>query len=109
MLWASFNFFREWGYNLGYPQLFPNHKRPSDEGHGSSSSGGGQGHLLAAGARHHWLGDGRPWLTGEAITLADYFVGGLVALGDVIRWDFAKTPKVAAWLGRVKGLGTGAR
>ena len=33
MLWASFNFYRDWGYNLGYPQLFPHHKRPSDEGH----------------------------------------------------------------------------
>ena len=33
MFWASFNFYRDWGYNLGYPQLFPQHKRPTDEGH----------------------------------------------------------------------------
>jgi glutathione S-transferase len=52
----------------------------------------------------HWLGDGRTWLTGEAISVADYFVGGLVALGDIIRWDFSRTPRVAAWLGRVKAL-----
>ena len=52
----------------------------------------------------HWLGDGRTWLTGEAITVADYYVGGLVALGDIIRWDFGTTPNVAAWLGRVKAL-----
>ena len=52
----------------------------------------------------HWLGDGRTWLTGEAITVADYFVGGLVALGDMIRWDFARTPNVERWLGRVKAL-----
>jgi glutathione S-transferase len=33
MFWASFNFYREWGYNLSYPQLFPHNKRPSEEGH----------------------------------------------------------------------------
>ena len=32
MHWASFNFYRDWGYNLCYPQLFPHHKRPTDEG-----------------------------------------------------------------------------
>jgi glutathione S-transferase len=52
----------------------------------------------------HWLGDGRTWLTGEAITVADYFVGGLVALGDIIRWDFGRYPHVQRWLGRVKAL-----
>jgi glutathione S-transferase len=52
----------------------------------------------------HWLGDGRTWLTGEAITDADYYVGGLVALGDIVRWDFSSTPKVEAWLGRSKAL-----
>ena len=31
--WASFNFYRDWGYNLCYPQLFPHHKRPTEEGH----------------------------------------------------------------------------
>ena len=52
MSWASFNFYRDWGYNLCYPQLFPHHKRPTDEG---APGGGGMGprqeRLLAAGAR----------------------------------------------------------
>ena len=37
-------------------------------------------------------------------TVADYFVGGLVALGDIIRWDFARTPNVERWFARVKAL-----
>jgi glutathione S-transferase len=32
MDWFNTNFYREWGYNLCYPQLFPHHKRPTDEG-----------------------------------------------------------------------------
>jgi glutathione S-transferase len=105
MHWASFNFYRDWGYNLCYPQLFPHHKRPTDEGHRVVIEWGRDKSQVWLGLLDsYWLGDGRTWLTGEKITVADYFVGGLVALGDVIRWDFGATPNVQAWLGRVKAL-----
>ncbi len=105
MHWASFNFYREWGYNLGYPQLFPHHKRPTEEANKVVLDWGrDKATFWLQVLNDHWLGDGRTWLTGEAITLADYYLGGLVALGDIIRWDFSGTPNVAAWLGRVKAL-----
>ena len=105
LFWASFNFYREWGYNLGYPQLFPHHKRPTEEAHKVVVEWGrDKAAFWLQVLNDHWLGDGRAWLTGEAITLADYYVGGLVALGDMIRWDFSRTPNVAAWLGRIKAL-----
>jgi glutathione S-transferase len=105
MAWAGFNFYRDWGYNLSYPQLFPHHKRPSEEGHRVAVEWGrDKSAFWLQVLDEHWLGDGRPWITGEAITVADYFVGGLVALGDIVRWDFGGTPRVAAWLGRVKAL-----
>jgi glutathione S-transferase len=31
MDWFNTNFYRDYGYGLGYPQLFPHHKRRSDE------------------------------------------------------------------------------
>ena len=31
MDWINTNFYRDWGYDLAYPQLFPHHKRRSDE------------------------------------------------------------------------------
>lgn len=105
MFWASFNFYRDWGYNLGYPQLFEWHKRPSEEGTRVAVEWGRDKSVFWLGVLDgYWLGDGRTWLTGEAITVADYFVGGLVALGDMIRWDFSQTPNVARWLDRVKAL-----
>ena len=92
--WASFNFYRDWGYNLCYPQLFPHHKRPTEEGHARRGRmGPRQERFWLEVLDDHWLGDGRTWLTGEAITVADYFVGGLVALGDLIRWDFSRHPE----------------
>ncbi len=105
MHWASFNFYRDWGYNLCYPQLFPHHERPTAEGHRVAVEWGrDKSAFWLKVLDEHWLGDGRTWLTGEKTTVADYFVGGLVALGDIIRWDFGNTPHVAGWLGRVKAL-----
>jgi glutathione S-transferase len=52
----------------------------------------------------YWLGDGRTWLTGEQITIADYFAASVVALGDLIRVDFSAYPNVSAWLERTKAL-----
>ena len=103
--WASFNFYRDWGYNLCYPQFLAHHKRPTEEGQRVAVEWGRDKSVFWLEVLdQHWLGDGRTWLTGEAITVADYFVGGLVALGDMIRWDFSGTPNVAAWLGRIKAL-----
>jgi glutathione S-transferase len=33
MDWLNSNFYRDWGYGLCYPQLFPHHKRRSEEAH----------------------------------------------------------------------------
>jgi glutathione S-transferase len=103
--WASFNFYRDWGYNLCYPQIFPHHKRPTDEGHRVAIEWGRDKSAFWLGVLNdHWLGHGRAWITGERMTVADYYVGGLVALGDLVRFDFSKYPNVAAWLGRVQAL-----
>jgi glutathione S-transferase len=33
MDWFNTNFYRDYGYGVVYPQIFPHHKRPSDEAH----------------------------------------------------------------------------
>ena len=59
MHWASFNFYRDWGYNLGYPQLFPHHKRPSEEGHRVAVEWGRDKSTFWLGVLDaYWLGDG---------------------------------------------------
>lgn len=103
--WFNSNFYRDWGYNLCYPQLFPHHKRPSEEGHQGAIAWGRERSAQWLGLLNdHWLGDGRSYLTGEAITLADYFAASLVALGEIIGTDFGKYPNIQAWLGRMKAL-----
>ena len=31
MDWFNTNFYRDFGYGIVYPQIFPHHKRPTDE------------------------------------------------------------------------------
>lgn len=103
--WANSNFYRDWGYNLCYPQLFPHHKRPSEEGQKVAVEWGLQRSAFWLQVLNdHFLGDGRKYLTGDAITVADYFVASVVALGEMVRFDFSKYPNVAAWLARMKSL-----
>jgi glutathione S-transferase len=39
MDWLNTQFYRDFGYGLVYPQIFPHHQRRSDEAHGASSPG----------------------------------------------------------------------
>jgi glutathione S-transferase len=105
MDWFNTNFYRDWGYGLIYPQLFPHHRRPSDE-----VQAGTIAWAKPACAKwlqilnDHWLGPDRPYLCGDRITIADYFGAGLVTLGEIIRCDFSKYPNVERWLGNMKRL-----
>jgi glutathione S-transferase len=105
MDWVNTNFYRDWGYNLCYPQLFPHHQRPSAEGQDVTVRwGSDKSKFWLQVLNDYWLGDGRKWLTGDQITIADYFAASVVALGDLIRYDFSAYPNVSAWLGRMKAL-----
>jgi len=105
MDWLNTQFYRDWAYNLCYPQIFPHHKRRSDEAHGGAVEWGkknSQKWLQIL--NDHWIGPKNNYLLGNEITVADYFGSGLVTLGEVLHMDFSKYPNVARWLGSMKKL-----
>lgn len=105
MDWFNSNFYRDWGYNLCYPQLFPHHKRQTDEAHRMTVEWGlEKSKFWLQVLNDYWLGHGKPWLAGDQITIADYFAGSIVALGEMIGFDLSNYPAVTAWLARVKEL-----
>lgn len=105
MDWFNTNFYRDWGYNLAYPQLFPHHQRPSAEAQIKTVEWGrDKSAFWLQVLNDYWLGDGRKWLAGNEITIADYLAGSIVALGEMIKVDIAKYPNVRKWLDNVKGL-----
>ena len=105
MDWFNTNFYRDFGYGLAYPQIFPHHKRPTDEVQAATLAWAkerAQGWLQIL--NDHWLGDGRAYLCGEEITIADYFGVALLTLGEIIRCDFSTYANVQRWLDRMKQL-----
>jgi len=105
MDWFNTNFYRDFGYGWIYPQLFPHHRRPDDAVQQATVAWGKERakNWLKV-LNDHWLGDGRPYLCGEQITIADYFGASLLTLGEIIRCDFSAWPNVARWLGNMKRL-----
>ena len=105
MDWLNTQFYRDFGYGLVYSQLFPHHKRRSDEAQAATLEFGQQNskrwlQIL----NDHWIGPNKQYLCGDQITIADYFGAALVTLGEVIRCDFSAYPNVERWLNNVKKL-----
>jgi glutathione S-transferase len=105
MDWINTNFYRDFGYGLCYPQLFPNLKRRSDEA---------QAATLEMGKEHskrwlkvlndYWIGPDKNYLVGDQVTIADYFGACLVSIGEIIKVDFSAYPNIKRWLDNVAKL-----
>jgi glutathione S-transferase len=105
MDWINTQLCRDLAYGFIYPQIFPAHKRRSDEAHAATLQWGkerAQGWLKVL--DEHVLGAGNSWLCGDAMTIADYFGASFVALAELTGSDLSAYPNVKRWLGRMKAL-----
>lgn len=105
MDWINTQLCRDLAYGTVYPQIFPFHKRRSDEAQSAQLEWGrerAQGWLKIL--DEHLLGTASPYLCGSQMTIADYFASSFVALAEAIGSDLAAYPNVHAWLGRMKAL-----
>jgi glutathione S-transferase len=106
MDWINTQLCRDLAYGLVYPQVFPNHKRPTEDHQ--------KGQLAWAQERAKaWMKildqsliGKQPYLCGDKITIADYFASSFVSLAEFIRADFSPYPNLRAWYERMKGLKT---
>lgn len=107
MDWLNTNFYREYAYNLIYPQLFPHMKRPNEEVQKATLEWGkerAKGWLQLL--NDHWIGPNNQYLCGNQITIADYLGAAFVTLGEIVRCDFSPYPNVQRWLGNMRKLKT---
>ena len=105
MDWFNTTFYRDYAYGWIYPQLFPHHRRPTEEIHQATIAWGKERSIDRLRILNdYWLGDGKPYLCGDRITIADYFGACLLTLGEVIRCDFSAYPNIERWLGKMKRL-----
>jgi len=105
MEWFYSNYYKDHGYGLVYPQLFPHHKRPSDDVHAGTIAWGQE-------KARHWLGildreligPDRSYLCGDELTIADYVGAELVTLGELVHCTYQDYPNVRRWIGNMKAL-----
>ena len=66
MDWFNTGFYRDWAYNMVYPQIFPHHKRPSEDGQKVAVEWGRDkaGFWLQV-LNDHYLGKGNAFLAGD--------------------------------------------
>jgi glutathione S-transferase len=103
MDWFNTNFYRDFAYGVVYPQLFPHHKRPSDEiQKGTINWGKDLSQKWLKVLNDHIIGPKNNYLVGNSISIADYFGAGLLTSGEVIGCDFSKFPNINRWLNNVK-------
>ena len=105
MDWINANLHRSFGYDLVYPQIFPQHRRRSDEA---------QAALLELGrdASRNWLrtldrsliGPDQAYICGDKVTIADYLGASFVTVGEAIGCDFAAYPNIRRWLATMRRL-----
>ena len=105
MDWFNTNFYRDWAYGMIYPQIFPHHKRPTEDIHAGTIAWSQEKAKIWPGLLNdHWIGPKKQYLCGDSITIADYFGVCLLTLGEIVRIDFTKFPKINRWLNNMKKL-----
>jgi glutathione S-transferase len=104
MDWFNTQFYRDYGYGLLYPQVFPHHKRPTDEIHnGTIQWGKDKAQIWFGVLDKHYIGS-HAYTCGDSITIADYFGACIVTAGALIGCTFEGLPNVKRWLGNVEKL-----
>jgi glutathione S-transferase len=109
MDWLNTQFYREYAYHMVYPQIFPHHKRQTDEINRATTEWGREkaAHALSI-LDQNIIGE-NPYLCGQELTVADFFGAALVTLGDHVRVNFDKYPNVKRWLGKMRSLKSWAK
>jgi glutathione S-transferase len=105
MDWFNTNHYREWGYHLIYPQVFPHHLRKPEEAQKAMLAWGKEKSERWLGILDkHVLGKGNKYLCGSEITIADYFGAEILSAGDLIGVSFKRFPNVDQWMATMRAL-----
>jgi glutathione S-transferase len=105
MDWFNANLYKDFGYGLVYPQLFPHHQRPNPQVQAGTLEWGKQ-------RSQAWLkildqsliGPKKAYLCGDQVTLADYLGAEMIVLGGLIRCNYSAYPNIERWMRNMRSL-----
>jgi glutathione S-transferase len=110
MDWFNTQLSRDLGYGLVYPQVFPNHVRPSEaQQKGVLAWGKERACNWMRVLDEHLIGPRSRYLCGEQITIADYFGAPVAAIAELVRCDLSAYPNVVRWMDAMKALRSWSR
>lgn len=105
MDWFNTGLYRDLGYGLIYPQVYPHHRRATDElQRGTIAWGKEKAKRWLKILDEHMIGPKNAYLCGSEITIADYFGASILTLGELIRCHYSNYPNVRRWLDNMKAL-----
>jgi len=105
MDWINTQLCRDFAYGFIYPQIFPTHKRSTDEIHAATIAWGKErAQAWMKVLNDNILGPKNNYLCGDKMTIADYYGAAFVALGELTGGDYSKYPSIKRWLGNMKQL-----
>jgi len=103
MDWFNTGFYHVFGYDLCYEQLLDHYKIKNDAARADVIARGKKTAEEKLGIlNNQMLGDGRAYVCGSDMTIADDLGSGILSLGEITGCTFAQWPNVQAWLNRMK-------
>jgi glutathione S-transferase len=108
MDWFNTQFLRDYGHNMVFPQVFPHHRRPTEElNAGTIAWGKARSRFWLGVLDNHYLGHSR-YVAGDTITIADYFGSCILTAGHLAGCTFEAYPNIERWLAAMTDLHTWA-
>jgi glutathione S-transferase len=104
MDWFNTGLYREYGYHLIYPQVFPHHNRGSEAAQMGTLEWGKKSCEKWMKVLDENIIGKNAYVCGDKISIADYFGAALVATGDLVRVDVKRFPNVDRWMQSMRGL-----
>jgi glutathione S-transferase len=109
MDWFNTQFYRDFGYGLLYPQLFPHHKRRSDEAQAAHVEWGKSKTCDWLEILDKDILGADDYVANNRISIADYLGAGFLSAGELIGCSYDAYPNVQRWLGRMSQLKSWAK
>lgn len=104
MDWFNANHYREWGYHLIYPQIFPHHIRQPEAAQTAMLQWGKEkSEIWLQRLDQHVIGKNK-YLCGDQITIADYFGSVLISAGDLIGVSLKRFSNIDRWMNTMRAL-----
>jgi glutathione S-transferase len=104
MDWFNTNNYREWGYHLIYPQVFPSHLRKPENVQQATVEWGRDKSEQWLKLMDTFVIGKNKYVCGAEITIADYFGSEIVSAGDLIGVSTKRFPNVDRWMATMRAL-----